>query len=239
MSAAGDGTGSEIQDLARFRMGYDSNNLYLKWLLLTDASGPFRNGGDDFRRAFKTGTCVDFQLGADSAADMERSQPVAGDIRVVVTVLNGKPVAVLYRPVAPQAPKAQAWSTTTDAGGTTSFDQVMILKDAVISVTSAGSETVVNAALPLKGLGLKPVIGATHRMDWGVLSSRDGNLTTTRKYWANATASGTTDEPTEARLTPNLWGFVRFQPSLAEIQLKPKIPRGKETIDDLLDSKFK
>jgi hypothetical protein len=238
-SATGDGIASEMPDLARFRMGYDSNNLYLKWSLRTDASGPFRNGGDDFRRAFKTGTCVDFQFGADSAADMERSQPVAGDIRVVVTVLNGKPVAVLYRPIAPQAPKAQAWSTTTDAGGTTNFDQVMILKDAVISVTSAGSETVVNAALPLKDLGLKPVFGATHRMDWGVLSSRDGQLTIARKYWANATASGTTDEPTEARLTPNLWGFVRFQPSREEMQLKPKIPRGKETIDDLLDSKFK
>lgn len=237
-SSAGEIAASQINDLAKFRMGYDSNNLYLKWSVRTDASGPFRNAGDDFRRAFKTGTCVDFQMGTNVAADMERSQPVAGDIRVVVTVLNGKPVAVLYRPIAPQAPKAQAWATTTVAGGTTSFDQVAILKDAVITVTSASGETVVSATLPLKDLGLKPVIGTTHRMDWGVLSSRDGNLTTARKYWANAMASGTTDEPTEARLTPNLWGFVRFQPSRAELDLKPKIPRGKEDLDDLLDSKL-
>jgi len=97
----------------------------------------------------------------------------------------------------------------------------------------------VSATLPLEDLGLEPVIGATHRMDWGVLSSRDGNLTTARNYWANTTASGTTDEPTEARLTPNLWGFMRFQPSRTEMQLQPKIPRGKETIDDLLDSILK
>ena len=238
-SPAGEMTVSEIEDLGKFRMGYDSDNLYLKWSLRTDASGPFRNAGDDFRRAFKTGTCVDFQMGTDAAADMERGQPVAGDIRVVVTVLNGKPVAVLYRPVAPQAPKEQAWATTTVAGGTTSFDQVVILKNAVITVTSASGETVVSATLPLEDLGLEPVIGATHRMDWGVLSSRDGNLTTARNYWANTTASGTTDEPTEARLTPNLWGFMRFQPSRTEMQLQPKIPRGKETIDDLLDSILK
>jgi hypothetical protein len=237
-SSVGAITASEISDLGKFWMGYDAGNLYLKWSLRTDATGPFRNGGDDFRRAFKTGTCVDFQMGADAAADTERGQPVAGDLRVVVTVLNDKPVAVLYRPVAPRAPKQQAWATTTIAGGTTSFDQVVILKDAVITVSSAGGETVVSAALPLQELGLKPVIGATHRMDWGVLSSRDGNLTTARKYWANATASGTTDEPTEARLTPNLWGFVRFQSSRTELDLKPKIPRGKDDIDDLLDSKL-
>ncbi|MCE9567337.1 MAG: hypothetical protein K8U57_35495, partial [Planctomycetes bacterium] len=228
---------SELKDLAKFRMGYDPNNLYLKWSLRTEASGPFRNGGDDFRRAFKTGTAVDFQMGTDAAADADRGQPVAGDIRVVVAVLNGKPVAVLYRAVAPQAPKEQAWSTTTPAGGTTSFDQVAILKDAVITVLSANGETVVNAALPFKELGFKPVVGATHRMDWGVLSSRDGNLTTARKYWANATAGGTTDEPTEARLTPNLWGFVRFQ--LTREEMRPKLPSGKEDIDDLLDTKPK
>ncbi len=237
-SSANEIAASEIKDLAKFRIGYDSNYLYLKWSLRTAASGPFRNSGDDFRRVFKTGTCVDFQLGIDAAADRERSQPVAGDIRVVVTVLRDKPVAVLYRPVAPQAPKEQAWATTTVAGGTTSFDQVAILKDAIVTVSTSGEETVVSAALPLKELGLKPTIDATHRMDWGVLSSRDGQLTTARKYWANATASGTTDEPTEAKLTPNLWGFVRFQPSRSEMERKPKIPRGQEDIDDLLDSKL-
>lgn len=236
-SPAAEITPSEINDLARFRMGYDQDNLYLKWSLRAEATGPFRNGGDDFRRAFKTGTCVDFQIGTDAAADADRAGPVAGDLRVLVTSLNGKPMAILYRAVAPQSPKEQAWATTTVAGGTTSFDQVVILKNAPITVTSAGGETVVSATLPLKELGLKPVIGATYRMDWGVLSSRDGNLTTARKYWANATASGTTDEPTEARLTPNLWGFVRFQPSRTEMELKPKIPRGKQDIDDLIDGK--
>ena len=60
-----------------------------------------------------------------------------------------------------------------------------------------------------------------------VMSLRDGNLATARRYCANATASGTTDKPTEARLTPNLWGF-------------PAVPRGdaEKDIEDLLDSKL-
>lgn len=226
-----------LPELGKFRIGHDANHLYLQWTLRTDQMGPFTNGGDDFRRAFKTGACVDFHLGTEVKADPQRTQPAAGDLRVLVTVLRGKPTAILYRPVAPGAAPEQAWSTTTAAGGTTSFDQVAVLKDAVVTVTAQGNDTVVTATLSNRELGFKPVVGMAYPMDWGVLSSRDGNLTTARHYWANAAASGTTDEPTEARLTPHLWGFVRMQPALGD--LRPKLPAGKEDIDDLLDIKTK
>jgi hypothetical protein len=76
--------------------------LFLGWTVRN--RGPLENGGDDFRRAFKTGAAVDLQLGTRPAAAADRTAPEAGDIRIVITRLAGKPAAVLYRPVATAAP---------------------------------------------------------------------------------------------------------------------------------------
>jgi len=75
----------------------------------------------------------------------------------------------------------------------------------------------------------------TLRADWGVMTTEEGNLTAARAYWANKTAVGTTDEPTEARLQPDLWGFVRFtRPEGGAMQ--PDEPGGGRSTDleDLL-----
>jgi hypothetical protein len=66
----------------------------------------------------------------------------------------------------------------------------------------------VEAALPLAELGIKIEPGARVRMDWGVLTSPDGNQVKQRMYWANKTATGTSDEAIEARLEPGLWGTL-------------------------------
>ena len=228
---------AELKDLAKFQMGYDSANLHLKWVVRPDAMGPLKNTGEDFHRYFKTGAAVDVQLGADPAADPDRNQPVAGDIRVLVTVANNGPVAVLYRPVAPQAPKEQAWSISTPAGGTMKFDQVTLLKNAVVKVQPGQYEAIVTAAIPLADLGMKITGGSLLRMDWGVLSTRDGNTTSARKYWANAMAVGVSDEPTEARLYPNLWGFVRFTGAKDVLDgAGPGSNGGEEDAEDMLDN---
>ena len=221
---------AEIENVGKLQMGYDGANLHLKWTVRADAIGTFKNGGDNFRRYFKTGAAVDIEMGTDPNADVDRNQPVVGDIRLLVTMAGGKPVAVLYRPVAPQAPKDQGWSTSTPAGGATSFDQVIVLQNAQVNVETTTDECRVRATVPLSELGLKIGNGMLLHMDWGVLSSRDGNTTSARRYWANPMAVGVTDEPTEARLQPNLWGFVRFSKSKDAFEAE-----GSEDIEDTLE----
>ncbi|HUU69366.1 MAG TPA: hypothetical protein VM186_07570 [Planctomycetota bacterium] len=197
---------ASIPGLAELRMAYTDRHLLLCWKIRN--AGPFKNSGDDFRRIFKTGGAVDLQIGTDPDADPARRRPAAGDLRLVISMVNGKPTAVLYRPVAPGAPKEHAWETYTQAGGTTAFDQVVKLTNVAVEVVGAHT---VFAAVPLTTLGLTITDDLLLKMDWGVLSTDGGSVTTARRYWANKMAVGVMDEPTEAKLTPDLWGHVRFK----------------------------
>jgi hypothetical protein len=215
-------------------MGYDPSYLYLCWQ--TNGAGPFRNIGDDYHRFFKTGGAVDLKLGTDPDADPHRSKPTKGDIRLLIARVDDKPQAVLYRPVAPDAEKGDKWETSTPAGGTTKFDEVKVLKDVWIASSSGENSFTVEARIPLKTLGLKIQKGMLLKMDWGILSTDEGNLTKARDYWANRKAVGTTDEPTEARLEPNLWGNVRFIESRKSGLLDPgELLDESSDVEDLLE----
>lgn len=234
---------TRIGDWATFGMQYNEERLFLAWSV--EKRGALTNGGDDFHRYFKTGAAVDVQLGTRADAAPDRKAPEAGDIRILVTRPKGKPgsgeqgrtVAVLYRPVAPDAPKADRWETSTPAGGTTAFDQVKILDGAMIAMQEDGDRYSVEAAIPLKDLGFAPAPGQVLKMDWGVLTTADGFVTSSRAYWANPMATGVADEPSEARLQPELWGHVRFaasadargMPGLLEPSNQPS------SVDDLLE----
>lgn len=204
---------TRIGDWAAFGMRYDAERLYLGWSV--EKRGAFTNGGEDFHRCFKTGAAVDVQLGTRAEAAPDRTAPEAGDIRILVTRLKGKLVAVLYRPVAPDAPKSERYEPATLVAKTT-IDQVKLLDSAVIKVQEGGDGYGVEASIPLKDLGLAPAPGRTLKMDWGVLTTDDGFHTSTRTYWANQTASGVSDEALEARLEPRLWGNMRFAASADE-----------------------
>ncbi len=235
-------------DGIRFAIGYDAKLLHLRWTV--EGQGPLRNSGVDFHRFFKTGACLDLQLSTDPKADPARQQPAAGDLRLLLTVVDNKPQAVLYQPVAEGAAKQDAWETSTPAGGTTAFDRVVRLTDVKLSLT-APSETsyVLNATVPLKTLGLRIQEGVPLQMDWGLLSTEDGFTVKRRRYWSNQLANGTTDEALEARLEPHLWGslvFVagssderRLTEKLQDIQGKPKSTNAAKDLLDDLDSKKK
>ena len=59
--------------------------------------------------------------------------------------------------------------------------------------------------MPLATLGLKPQTGQTLQGDIGILRGNNGQ-TTARIYWSNKATGITSDVPSEAMLTPNLWG---------------------------------
>lgn len=200
--------GVEIRFQTFFNAAHDRRNLYLCWKVMR--SGPLRVSGKDFRRFFRSGGAVDLRIGTDPDADVHRTKPAKGDIRLLITTTDDKPVAVLYQPVAPDAPPDHAWEVSTFAGGTVTFDQVKILDEAVVRLSGGDNYYEVEVAIPLTALGLVPREGMVLRLDTGVLCTDKGKKTTDRYYWADKMAVGLPDEATETRLRPSLWGFIRF-----------------------------
>jgi hypothetical protein len=180
----------------------------------TDEAKMLSNSGESLQNLFKTGACLDLMIGT-VGADPARERPVAGDQRLLVTRVKGKTVAVLYRQVAPNAGGRAAEYTSPIK--TVKFDSV---SDISVQVTLAEGETkdakgnvtagVYELSLPLEVLGLSPGKGQTLRGDIGLLRG-NGFETLQRSYWSNKASGLVSDLPSEAELTPRLWGIWRFE----------------------------
>lgn len=193
---------------ASFRIAHDDHHLYALWEVRD--CGPFLNEGADWRRLFKSGAIVDLMLGADMKAEPARDVPVAGDQRLVIAPFEGKPVAVLYRPVAADSGDHTPWEARTEVAQTR-FDDVRMLDDVRIAIQTSRedpSRYAVELAVPLQALGV--AVGAQParlRFDWGVQEvDVNGNAVFQRLYWANRAARTVADEASEARLQPAQWG---------------------------------
>ncbi|OPZ26046.1 MAG: hypothetical protein BWZ02_02198 [Lentisphaerae bacterium ADurb.BinA184] len=184
-------------------------DLHLAW----DVSGddnPMVNAGKDVNQLFTTGDSVDLQLGTDAAADPQRKEPVPGDLRLLISVFDGQPVAVLYR-----------WKTAGDKRPVTfscpwrshTVERVEVIADARIHIARRGGGYTLEAAIPLARLGFRPEPGKEYRLDLGVIfSDAKGNNRAARVYWANPATGLTADVPGEIMATPNLWGKAALAP---------------------------
>ena len=161
------------------------------------------NSGEIDLAPFKTGGALDLMIGTNPKAAPHRTQPVAGDLRLLVTQVKGKTKAVLYRAVVPGIPDQQKvpfsapWHSIT-------FDSVADVSDQVqLAADGKGNYEV---AVPLALLGLNPQDGMKIKGDIGILRG-DGTQTTQRVYWNNKATAIVSDVPSEAMLTPGLWGI--------------------------------
>ena len=92
------------------------------------------------------------------------------------------------------------------------FDNVQIISDAVVKVRTAGASYTVEAAIPLKAIGLKPGKDLNVRGDVGFISSDPaGQINIARTYWANPNTNLVNDLPQESWLSPNAWGELVFE----------------------------
>lgn len=234
---------ADIPEGADFRIGYDDRYLYLAYRVRN--LGPLKNSGQEFERLFKTGAALDLYLETDPSAKPDRKAPEAGDLRLLLTYMGKEPAAVLYRPVVPGTPADKAWRVTSPTGQTV-IDQVVRLRDVRMSRSGDSNQYVLEAAIPLAALNLKPAPGLRLKMDWGVLSSGpDGHEVLRRIYWANRAWQIVADAPSEARLHPHLWGHVVFhghRPGAEEkfnaVTINPDKESGKEVkkdVGDILD----
>jgi DNA-binding beta-propeller fold protein YncE len=195
-------------------VAFDEDNLYVAYRSKTD--GPFRNSTLDAPVVFKGGDAAEISLAFDTKADPRRMSPVAGDMRIVFSLVKGKPSAVLFMPVDPKAPADKNHEYTSPVGKT-NMDRVELLTDARVAMgtsTMKGGGTQVlqmwtlEAAIPWKSLGVTaPKPGVRLRGDMGILQADGGGMRTiNRLYWAGKSQTVVADLPSEARLTPSLWG---------------------------------
>ena len=170
-----------------------------------------RNSGESANAPFKTGGALDLMLAADPRANPSRRVPVAGDLRLLVTLVpdgktkKARPLALLYRAVLPGTP-AKDRVPFSSPWRTIFFDQVLDVTEHLEFASDAGNY---EFSIPLSVLGLKAQAGMTLRGDLGVLRG-DGLQTIQRIYWNNKSTGIVQDVPSEAMLTPHLWALGQW-----------------------------
>jgi hypothetical protein len=167
-----------------------------------------RNSGAVENAPFKSGGALDLMIGSNSNTDPKRTAAVAGDERLLVYQVSGQTKATLYRPVSSGARNPVSFSSPLR---TITMDSVQNVSNQVQLLALSGSDAgTFVISVPLQSLGLQPSPGETIRADIGLLRG-DGTQTLQRVYWSNKATGIVSDVPTEAELTPSLWGTWTFK----------------------------
>ena len=163
-----------------------------------------RNSGALQNAPFKTGGALDLFIGTDPHADPNRKSPVVGDIRLLVYQVNQETKAILYKAVVPGTSTPVPFSSPDRV---VKIDQVIDVSSSVQLDSETGAFVF---SIPLATLGLIPKAGESIKADIGILRG-NGTQTTQRVYWSNKATGITSDVPSEAALTPELWGTWVFK----------------------------
>jgi hypothetical protein len=197
-------------DRVEAAIAWDDAHLYVGWQV-ADAT-PWVNGASEAAQMYAMGDTVDLQLGTDPQADKNRGQPALGDLRLSIGNLGGRPVAVVYRPVAREKAPKRFFSGVWKDG--VEYDSVRTVDDARIEVKvdAAKKAYVVEAAIPLAALGMKPAAGQTLAGDFGAtFGDAAGRDSVLRSHWNNQATGIVADEVDELRLEPKNWGRIAFE----------------------------
>ena len=137
-------------------------------------------------------------------------QPVAGDLRLVLSMKGGKPLAMLYQPVAAGGTKEEVGELSSPVRSV-HFDRIRAV-DIPLAMKPIPGGYAVTAALPLSLIGVDSLKGRVLRGDFGILlSDSAGQECTSRNYWSNKTTNNTNDVPDEAILQPALWSELHCE----------------------------
>ena len=192
----------------RSAAAWDDTSLYLAWDVRDKT--PWQNAAGLPEFIYCKGDSVDFQLGADPKADKNRAEAAQGDLRLSIGNFKGTPTAVLFRKVAKDKKNRKVFSS----GVVKEYpmDSVAVVEGAKIEVKKRGDGYVVEAAVPLAALELKPADGLTLRGDFGALHGDPGGQDTVlRTYWNNQHTGIVNDEVFELQMEPKNWGELIFK----------------------------
>jgi hypothetical protein len=212
--ACADPVGKSVDDKHAFQVqaAYDETNVYFRYSVVSPA--PLINGIVDAQTIFHGGNLLDIQVGADPAADAKRTTPAPGDARLLISMRDGKPWAVVLRPKV--AGFAGQPITLTSPTGFEKFDVIAATDRVELrGYAKTGNGFTVTAVVPRDLLGLDGIkAGDTRRMDVGyIFGNAGGTQAGVRAYWHNNsfTANVVNDIPHESRLEPAQWGTARVE----------------------------
>lgn len=180
-----------------------STHLFAAWR--TTEKDLLNNSGETENALFKHGGCLDLMLAADPDAKPDRTEPAPGDQRLIITQVKGKTRALLYRAKVPGTAAPVPFSSPHR---TIHIDVVSDVTNEVKLATNR--EGRYEISVPLSVLHWQPRPGTIYRADIGLLRGANGQ-TTQRVYWSNKATAITADVPSEAELTPRLWGKWKVQ----------------------------
>ena len=193
--------------LATAQLAYDDRFLYVKMHVIDDS--PLQNSAENDQMAFKGGDTAGIVLGRSG----KRTEPGAGDIRLMLAAIDGKPMVIAMKRQTTGAKKPAKY--TTPAAGTVEFEFVGEIPGApspVITKQSDGYTFVF--AVPRAFLELDLASNSELSGDIEIRLSGAGARglqTVSRQYLFTPSTAGTTmtdDVPTEARMYPEHWGKV-------------------------------
>lgn len=200
--------GSDVDRIQTW-LAHDDEYLYAAWQV--DDKTPWVNGAPGFENLYGGGDTVDIQLGTDAGADKKRNEAVKGDLRLSIGQLKGKNTAVLSRKVSDEKAPMTFYSGTSKGGYTMEF--VKKLDSVKLEARPVGDKAyMVEAAIPLKDLGVTLKPGLALRGDVGVTygdpAGKDTNL---RVYWSNKATGIVADEVEELKMQPAMWGQFNLE----------------------------
>ena len=180
----------------------DANHLHVAFKVEDDT--PMINRGEDVRRLFKFGDAAILELRTDP---MQVGKGVApGDLRLLFSVHQGKPVAVLYDYRRPGAGEPVELTSVK----TTRIERLEVLENAKMAIDRDDGGYVLRASVPLADLKWTPVPGTVYPGDFGIVySDQTGQTNQLRMYWSNRATGIVSDLSMEADIQPGNWG--RFE----------------------------
>jgi hypothetical protein len=190
-----------------FALAFDEDRLFL----LYEAKGStasFDNKGTNVNELFQTGDAIDLQLQTRGAFEPQRAKTRAGDLRLIFSMFEGKPVCVLYDY---HSDDLLVLPVTFVAGErSVACDRVGVFKDAEIRVVRSGETLVFEASLPLPALSVYPSVTKEIAGDIGRIIGASSKGGGSRRYWSNADTNLPPDLPAGAEIRPTTWGRLRL-----------------------------
>ncbi len=185
----------------KIRMAHDGKNLIAEYEVNSDTQ--LVNTSPDPKLIFKGGNCMDIQL------ENSLGEPV----RILATMYNGKPFAVLYFPKVKDF-KGEPTVFNSPTGKET-FDEIKFLEGVELSSEKTDKGFRARAAIPLEKLRLDLKPGQKLKMDAGYIygNAKGAGKAVRRAYLFNNSFSANVvdDIPNESRLEPKEWGEAQVE----------------------------
>ncbi len=188
------------------KLAWNEQNLYAIFEVRDDS--PMVNQSPEHTRLFKFGDVCDINLSASANTAREVKE---GDIRILLSVYKGEPVAVLMKQIDGLKTGTESMQYSSPVT-TTDYDTVRIMTDVKMVINRTDTGYTVEAEIPWKSLNFNaPSTETKMTGDVGLVTSDEtGSKNLARIYYFNKDTGLTSDMPGEAKCYPAQWGGITF-----------------------------